>query len=84
MCILGAIPFAILGFLKYNGMTAEKFLLAWIKSEILTPKKLIFKSTNLYASLISNHEKYNKEIDKLAKTENKVKKGAKKKLENIK
>ena len=84
VCILGAIPFAILGFLKYNGMTAEKFLLAWIKSEILTPKKLIFKSTNLYASLISNHEKYNKEIDKLAKTENKVKKGAKKKLENIK
>lgn len=26
MCILGAAPFAALGFIKYNGMTAEKFV----------------------------------------------------------
>ena len=26
MCILGAAPFAVLGFVKYNGMTAEEFL----------------------------------------------------------
>ena len=26
MCILGAAPFAALGFVKYNGMTAEKFI----------------------------------------------------------
>ena len=43
VCILGAVPFAVLGFVKYNGMTAEKFISAWIKSEILTPKKLTFK-----------------------------------------
>ena len=43
VCILGAFPFAILGFVTYNGMTAEKFLVAWIKSEILTPKVLYRK-----------------------------------------
>ena len=38
VCILGAIPFALLGFVKYNGMTAEKFIWTWVKSEILMPK----------------------------------------------
>lgn len=49
VCILGAAPFAVLGFVKYNGMTAEKFIIAVIKSEFLTPKKLTFKATNIYA-----------------------------------
>ena len=35
VCILGAAPFAALGFVKYNGMTAEKFIWAWIKSCLL-------------------------------------------------
>ena len=37
LCILGAVPFAAMGFLKYNGMAAEKFLLAFIRSEFLMP-----------------------------------------------
>ncbi len=44
LCILLAAPFAVLGFVKYNGMTAEKFIWAWIKSEVLTPKRLMFKA----------------------------------------
>lgn len=56
VCILGAVPFALLGFVKYNGMTAEKFIAAWIKSEILTPKKLVFKPTNLYYEDLKNIE----------------------------
>ena len=52
MCILGAAPFAALGFIKYNGMTAEKFLAAWFKSEFMTPKKLVFHSTNTYYELL--------------------------------
>ena len=53
-CILGAAPFAALGFIKYNGMTAEKFVWAWIKSEFLTPKKLVFKPTNTYYELMKD------------------------------
>ena len=52
ICILAAAPFAALGFVKYNGMTAEKFVIAWVKSEFLTPKKLTFKSTNTYYELM--------------------------------
>ena len=52
VCILGAAPFAALGFFKYHGMTAEQFLWAWLKSEFLIPKKLVFRSENLYYELL--------------------------------
>ena len=48
MCILGAAPFAALGFITYHGMTAEQVLWAWFKSEILCPKRLVFKSDSYY------------------------------------
>ena len=48
MCILGAAPFAACGFFTYHGMTAEQAAWAWFKSEFLYPKKLVFKSDNLY------------------------------------
>ena len=61
VCILGASPFAVMGFVKYNGMTAEQFVWAWIKSEFLMPKKLMFHPDNLYyetlKTTIQNHEK---------------------------
>ena len=48
MCILGAAPFAALGFITYHGMTAEKFIWAWIRSEFLEPKEIRFESSNFY------------------------------------
>ena len=60
VCILCAFPFALLGFLKYNGMPAEKFLLAWIKSELLLPKKLVFGNTNLYSQMLESAKKEEK------------------------
>ena len=48
MCILGAVPFAVLGFVTYNGMTAEQFIVAYIKSEILMPKQLKYVGSNSY------------------------------------
>ena len=52
MCILGAAPFAALGFIKYHGMTAEKFLWAFIRSELLEPKVYNSKPHNLYYELM--------------------------------
>ena len=48
MCILGAAPFAALCFITYHGMTAEQFLWAWLRSELLEPKELRFEASNLY------------------------------------
>lgn len=61
MCMLGAAPFAALGFVKYHGMNAEQMVWAWIKSEFLIPKRLIFRPENLYYEVLKNnietHEK---------------------------
>lgn len=48
VCVLGAVPFAALGFIEYHGMNAEQFLWAWIKSELLMPKILLFEPENIY------------------------------------
>lgn len=55
VCILGASPFAILGFITYNGMSAEKFIYCFIKSEFIIPKHLTFKPTNYYYELLKNN-----------------------------
>ena len=60
VCILAAVPFAAAGFLKYNGMPAEKMLWAVVKSEVLMPKHLVFGDTNLYKKLLSEEKKERK------------------------
>lgn len=82
MCILGAAPFAILGFVKYNGMTAEQFLVAWFRSKFLMPSFFVFKSDNYYAmkyqNIIENNLKRdfikNKKEPKTKRIKNKSKK----------
>lgn len=48
LCMLGAAPFAFCGFFRYHGMTAEQFAWAFIKSEFLYPKRLLFQPEDLY------------------------------------
>ena len=48
ICILGALPIAIAGFFKYHGMTFEKILCAWLKSEVFLRKTRIWKSIHVY------------------------------------
>ena len=59
VCILGAAPFAVLGFVKYNGMTAEQFIVAWFRSKFLMPSHFVFKADNYYAMslkpIVDNH-----------------------------
>ena len=52
LCILGPFPFGAMGFIKYNGMTAEQLAMAFIKSEFLMPKHLCFESEDLYFKIM--------------------------------
>lgn len=63
LCVLAAFPFAVMGFVKYNGLTAEKFIWAWIKSEVLIPKKLTFCNTNVYYKLLGVDDKKKGEME---------------------
>ena len=66
VCIVAAVPFAAIGFLKYNGMTAEKFLWAFLKSEVLMPKTLDFGNTNMYVAVIRDAREQKKREGKRA------------------
>lgn len=48
LCILGALPFAAWGFVRYHGMYAEQIARAWIRSEIKMPRALYFTGINSY------------------------------------
>ena len=64
VCILGAAPFAAMGFITYHGMTAEKFAWTWLRSEFIEPKENKFEAVNIYyealKDCIENHEKEEK------------------------
>ncbi len=63
VCILGAAPFAAMGFIKYHGLTAEKFIWAFIRSEFLEPKEYRFRPINVYHELMKDSlEKQGKAI----------------------
>jgi hypothetical protein len=52
LCILSAIPIAAAGFFKYQGMTFEKFIVAWVRSEFIRAGRRVYQATNyLYAAL---------------------------------
>lgn len=48
MVILAAAPFAVMGFVSYHGMSAEQFLITWIRSELIEPRQLSVQVNNLY------------------------------------
>ena len=62
MCILGAAPFAAMGFVNYNGMTAEQFVWAWLRSEMLEPKQI--KLNIYYEALKGAIDEREKEVSK--------------------
>ena len=56
LCILSAVPFAVFGFVRYNGMSAEQLLVAWVQSELLLPERFLYKGENLYYHIIMEVE----------------------------
>ncbi len=66
ICILGALPMALFGFIRYHGMNLEEFLWVWLKSEILMPQRLLPCNTNIFyhafRPLIGELQKSRKEI----------------------
>ena len=66
-CILGAAPLAAMGFVKYHGMTAEQFVWAWLKDQLIEPRELTVKPSNLYMSVLEDVEKNRKQDKKITK-----------------
>ena len=69
VCVLGAAPFATMGFFKYHGMTAEQFVINWIRTELIEPKRFKFQSKSVYYQLmetsVKSKRKENRRHDKI-------------------
>ncbi|MBR5617292.1 MAG: PrgI family protein [Oscillospiraceae bacterium] len=57
VCVLGAAPFAAMGFFKYHGMTAEQFVINWVRTELIEPKYFRFQSQSFYCQMMKNAAK---------------------------
>ena len=54
VCVIGTVPFAAMGFLKYNGMTAEQFAVAWLKAKVIYPKRYLSEPMSIYYRLMED------------------------------
>ena len=55
LCVLGVIPFAAAGFLRYNGMHAEKFIAAYVKSRFVFPSEYISRPKPIYYEMMEEN-----------------------------
>lgn len=77
-CMLGAAPFAALGFVTYQGMNAEQIFVTFVRSLILQHTELIDEPYNLYYEIMKDYindkqkegvKKHAKKLCKNKKTE---------------
>ncbi len=82
LCMLGAFPFAALGFIKFQGMYTEDIIKVAFSSFALSTRNLINCPFNLYYTLLEtniiqsrkesiNHDKKLRKIKKVKQRENK-------------
>lgn len=57
LVLLIAIPTIGIGFFSYNGMTIERFILQWLKTNIFFPEKRMHKSKNKIMEMINYEPK---------------------------
>ena len=81
LCMLGAAPFAALGFIKFQGMYTEDIIKVAFCSFVLSTRNLINNPFNLYYTLLEptiiqsrkesiNHDKKLRKIKKVKQREN--------------
>ncbi len=57
LCIVAAAPVAFTGFFSYNGLTFERFVLVFIKSQLLCAAPRLFRADNLYFNTLRRKER---------------------------
>lgn len=56
VCIVGAAPWPLPVF-QYNGLTLERFLWAWLKSEVIMAGKRVWRAENYYEEAMKREVK---------------------------
>lgn len=80
LCMIGAAPFAMLGFIKYQGMNAEQIVITAVRSFLLKQRCLIFQPVNIYYECLKGNIEHHlkEELKKDDKGLRKIKKAKQK------
>lgn len=70
LIIIIALPLLSIGFLKFNGMPMEKFFVAWMKFEVVYPRKRKFRTDNVFREW--QNQAYAEDMPKKKKDRNKL------------
>ena len=57
LCILAAAPIAVTGFFRYNGLTFERFVWAFLKSQVLCAGPRVYRAENIYLQAMPEQRK---------------------------
>ena len=55
--ILAAAPIAVTGFFRYNGLTFERFVWAFLKSQVLCAGPRVYRAENIYLQAMPEQRK---------------------------
>ena len=55
--VCSVLAVAAAGFFQYNGLTLERFLWAWLKSEVIMAGKRVWKAENYYEEAMKREVK---------------------------
>jgi hypothetical protein len=67
ICVIGAAPFALIGFFRYQGLPLERVLVAWFRSQIVYPRKMYFAVTSALITTTRVRNKNRNAINRNAK-----------------
>ena len=57
VCFLAAAPIAVTGFFRYNGLTFERFVWAFLKSQVLCAGPRVYRAENIYLQAMPEQRK---------------------------
>lgn len=75
ICTFAAIPFALAGFFKYQNMNLESFALAFMRTNFLVPRRLVFSGQNLLIRTLKEMEQEEKKKKRRSRLTSKKKEG---------
>ncbi len=52
LCVMAVVPFAVMGFVRYNGMPAEKVAAAYVKYRFIFPRRYVNRPVSVYYKIM--------------------------------
>ena len=55
LCVFAVVPFAVMGFIRINGLSAEQYAWAYFRTNFIVPRKLPCRPESLYYEVMKDN-----------------------------